>query len=420
MRQIHAVPRGSIYAAVMVLPAEPQRIARLVRANVDWLAHSRFEDYLVASGAAASSLPLVGRYLEPLSGMAALSVWGARYLPDFVSAAQDRVRQGEFGQRADASALVELMTAGLRDIVSAQALAEPWPSAPVGVPWRNAARLRRSVYRTSVPYGDQPGQLLDVRRRADLSGPAPVLVFVPGGAWIFGRREVQGHDLMAHMAGLGWVCLSLQYRTSPRFRWPRQILDVKAAIAWARTHAGQFGGDTGFVAVAGSSAGGHMASLAGLTVGDPTWQTEVGPSANTSVDAVVSVYGRYDWEDRSTAERARFMEFLERVVVKRRQERKPTVFRDASPVARVHADAPPFLVLHGSRDMIIPVNEARVFVERLRGVSRQPVGYVELPGAGHGFDLVDGVRTGAAVRAIGMFLTQVHQNRPIAPIDAVG
>ena len=65
-----------------------------------------------------------------------------------------------------------------------------------------------------------------------------------------------------------------------------------------------------------------------------------------------------------------------------------------------------------SRDVIIPVGEARQFVERLRDVSGNPVGYVELPGAGHGFDLTDGTLTSAAVRAIGLFLNHIHQTRP--------
>jgi acetyl esterase/lipase len=113
------------------------------------------------------------------------------------------------------------------------------------------------------------------------------------------------------------------------------------------------------------------------------------------------------------------MDFLERVVVKRQQSRHPELFRDASPVARVDGDAPPFLVLHGDSDVIIPVAEARRFVERLRAASSHVVGYVELPGTGHGFDLVDGTRTGAAVRAIGLFLGHVYGERPQTPVDVV-
>jgi dipeptidyl aminopeptidase/acylaminoacyl peptidase len=154
-----------------------------------------------------------------------------------------------------------------------------------------------------------------------------------------------------------------------------------------------------------------MASLAGLAPDEWQRQGAATPMTNSSVDAVVSLYGSYDWEDRSTPERARFMDFLERVVVKRPQWRNPEVFRDASPVARVQAEAPPFLVIHGDHDGIIPVQEARRFVERLRGMSASPVCYLELPGAGHGFDLTDGTRTSAAVRAIGLFLNHIHRSR---------
>ena len=196
------------------------------------------------------------------------------------------------------------------------------------------------------------------------------------------------------------------------------MTDVKAAIAWARANVADFGGDPNFIVAAGCSAGGHLATLAGLTANDPQWQTELPADADTSVDAVVSLYGLYDWQDRSTVQRARFMEFLERVIVKRSQARHPEVFSAASPVDRVHACAPPFLVVHGNRDSLIPVGEARAFVDQLRSVSAATVGYVELPGVGHGFDLVDGARTGAVVAAIGRFLRQIHQDRSTAEAGA--
>ena len=118
------------------------------------------------------------------------------------------------------------------------------------------------------------------------------------------------------------------------------------------------------------------------------------------MDAVVGIYGRYDWEDRSTPERDRFVEFLERVVVKKRLAQHPALFRNASPIARVRPDAPPFLIVHGSNDTVIPVAQAREFVNRLREASRSTVGYLEVPGAQHGFDLTDGARTGSVVTAI--------------------
>jgi acetyl esterase/lipase len=384
-------------------------VARRARAQAAWLMRARFNDYVVAGCATTAALPVVGRYLEPVSGLTVLALSGRGYVSDFVAAANGRRRTTPADRVRDRQSAAGLMDEGLRGIVAPETLSASWPPAPPGAPWRSAGQHRRAVHATSVRYGSQPGQVLDVWRRPDLSGPAPVLLFVPGGAWVIGRRELQGHALMAQLADRGWVCLSMQYRTSPRHRWPRQIMDVKTAVAFARAHADRFGGDRGFVAVAGASAGGHMASLIGLTADDPQWNSELPEDADTSVDAVVSLYGRYDWEDRSTPERARFMEFLERVVVKRRQVDRPAVFRDATPTARVRHDAPPFLVIHGTADAIIPVPEARRFVDEMRRVSTQPVAYVELPGAGHGFDLLDADRTHASNRAVSLFLDHVHR-----------
>src|SRR5882757_6660662 len=134
----------------MDLPRDSRQVSRMMRAHANWLVHARLEDYLVAAGAATSSLPVIGRYLEPVGGMAALSVWGARYLPDFVSSAKHRLGPGASSRRTHAPALAGLMTAGLCDIVAAEALAEPWTISDAGTPWRNASRLRRSVFRDSV------------------------------------------------------------------------------------------------------------------------------------------------------------------------------------------------------------------------------------------------------------------------------
>ncbi|MFZ1177031.1 MAG: alpha/beta hydrolase, partial [Mycobacterium sp.] len=241
--------------------------------------------------------------------------------------------------------------------------------------------------------------------------PAPVLIFVPGGAWVHGRCMGQGSALMSRLAEQGWVCLAIDYRVAPHHRWPRHITDVKTAIAWARANVDKFGGERDFVAVAGCSAGGHLSALVGLTPEDPQYQEKLPEGADSSVDAVVGIYGRYDWEDRSTPERVRFVDFLERVVVKRKIARHPEVFRDASPIARVHRNAPPFLVIHGSKDSVIPVEQARSFVDRLRAVSHSMVGYLELPGAGHAYDLIDGERAGVAAHATALFLNHVYRTK---------
>jgi acetyl esterase/lipase len=383
-------------------------------ARMRWLLRARPTDYMLALTELGASLPVVGRSLEPFGGITAMSMWGIRQMPEFYSAAFKAMRtpsQSETRRRDRESSRV-VSEAALRGVVSAQDLAAEWPAPDHMPPMARALLQRQHLYRSAVHYGDSPAQVLDVWRRKQLpTEPAPVLIFLPGGAWVHGSRMAQGHALLSRLAELGWVCLSIDYRVAPHHRWPRHILDVKTAIAWARANVDKFGGDRNFITVAGCSAGGHLAALAGLTANDPAYQEELPEGSDTSVDAVVGIYGRYDWEDRSTIERDRFVDFLERVVVKRRISRHPEIFRDASPIARVHRNAPPFLVIHGSKDSVIPVAQAQSFVERLRTVSHSLVGYLELPGAGHGFDLMDGERAGVAAHATSLFLNQVYRTR---------
>lgn len=375
--------------------------------------HARPADYLLAAGNIAESLPVVGKHFQQLNWYAALGMWGSRHAPHLITAAAKSWFTPGIGEirKAERDQTHAVADAALRGLVPAADLAIEWPQPEGAPPLLKALEHRRHLHRSAVQYGSEPGQVLDVWRRDDLPGDAPVLIFLPGGAWVHGGRILQGYALMSHLAELGWVCLSVEYRVAPTHPWPHHIDDVKTAIAWARANVDRFGGDREFVAIAGCSAGGHLAALAGLTADHPDYQQHLPAGSDTSVDAVVGIYGRYDWEDRSTKERVGFVDFLERVVVKRRIDRHPEVFRKASPMAQIHPDAPPFLVLHGTADSIIPVEQARAFVDRLRTVSRSEVGYVELPGAGHGFDMTDGARTGSAATAIGLFLNHIRRSR---------
>jgi acetyl esterase/lipase len=356
-----------------------------------------------------SSLPLVGRHLEPFAGLTALALWGGHYAPATVQAAIGRRRNT--GPTAPDTAEQQPLA------LEADNLATNPNPGRVPPFLRARGQRRRSLYRSSVRYGDHPAQLLDVWRQKDLPPDAPVLLFVPGGAWVQGTRVLQGHTLLSHLVRRGWVCLTMDYRVSPVHRWPRHIGDVNAAIAWARSNVDRFGGDRDFVAIAGCSAGGHLAALAGLTPGDPSFRGELVEGADTSVDAVVGIYGRYDWQDRSTPTRQNFQGFLERVVVRRSQSRHPEIFAAASPMARIHQDAPPFLIIHGEQDTIIPVGEARQFHAALAKASRNPVRYCEIPRAGHGFDLVDTSHARRCAVETANFLAEVrasHVHRRVA------
>lgn len=365
-------------------------------------------DVLLAYTRAYSALPIVGKHLEPFAGLTAMALWGGHYAPSAAKAAYGR----RFGPAVAQISAPEIDAAEI-DTAPNAALDPDVATGGSRIPpfARARAQRRRCLHRAAVRYGDHPSQLLDVWRRPDLPADAPVLLFVPGGAWVQGTRVLQGHTLLSHLVKQGWVCLTMDYRVSPVHRWPRHVQDVNAAIAWARANVDKYGGDRNFVAIAGCSAGGHLAALAGLTPGEEAFRGELTENADTSVDAVVGIYGRYDWEDRSTPARRNFQGFLERVVVRRSQARHPEVFTAASPMARIHADAPPFLLLHGETDTIIPVREARAFRDALAAVSRNPVEYKEIPRAGHAFDLVDSSHARRCSVEVGRFLSDVYERR---------
>jgi acetyl esterase/lipase len=260
----------------------------------------------------------------------------------------------------------------------------------------------------NVPYTEasRHSQSLDVIRSkvAPPSG-APVLLYIHGGAWVIGDKREQGLPMLYELALEGFVCVSANYRLSPRATWPDHIVDVKQAIAWVRSHIAEYGGDPGFVAISGGSAGGHLAALAALSAGDSSYQPGF-EDADTSVQACIPLYGVYDMTGGSDSRRYGdgLLSLLEKRVFKCRLTDEMDRFEAASPVMRVHSGAPPFFVLHGANDTLVPVGEARRFVAGLREVSNSAVVYCELPLAQHAFDILASLRTGDVVAAICRFL----------------
>ena len=240
------------------------------------------------------------------------------------------------------------------------------------------------------------------------SAPRPAIVQVHGGAFCGGSRR-EGMPLLAHLAANGWVGFSIDYRLSPKATFPDHLVDVKRAIAWVREHAPAYGVDASFIAITGGSAGATLATLAALTAGDPTLQAGF-DRADTSVAALVALYGAYDLLDEEGANPAFAMRALERLVFKARRAEAPALFRAASPLHRVHPDAPPAFVIHGDIDTIVPGAQARRFVRRLRAVSRNPVLHTEVAGGHHVFDAVPSWRTIAVVEAIERFLWAVRHD----------
>ncbi len=269
---------------------------------------------------------------------------------------------------------------------------------------------RDYAHDADLSYGEYGARNhLDIWRRPDLDrgGRAPVLLQVPGGAWMIGSKRQQAYPLMSHLAELGWVCVAINYRLSPRSTWPDHIVDVKRALAWTKEHIAEYGGDPDWIAITGGSAGGHLCALAALTANDPQFQPGF-EEADTSVRAAVPFYGIYDFATADAAMHPLMTPMLAKYVFKLRRTETSKAFGAASPASYICPDAPPFFVLHGRNDSLVPVEQARGFTARLRDVSRQPVAYAELPFAQHAFDILGSVRAAHAAVAVEQFLAEVY------------
>ena len=257
-------------------------------------------------------------------------------------------------------------------------------------------RLRLDVYQ---PKGVQSGD----RRQAVLQ--------IHGGAWVLGDKREQGIPIMHHLAANGWVGFNANYRLSPKATFPDHLVDLKRALAWIREHAAEYGADPDDVVVTGGSAGGHLAALMALTANDPRYQPGF-EDVDTSVTAAVPFYGVYDFTNRSGQYEPSFHKTLvEPLVMKARYAEEPDKFVEASPIDQVHPDAPPFLIIHGDRDSLAPVSDARLFVERLRAVSSEPVLYAEMHGSQHAFDIFPSIRSAHAIEGVERFLTALRRRR---------
>ncbi len=276
-----------------------------------------------------------------------------------------------------------------------------WPFA-VGHP--EVERVRNLNYGAD----DNPRHRLDLFRRRDLAPGAPVLLQIHGGGWMVGNKEQQGLPLITHMAARGWLCVSINYRLSPKATWPDHLIDCKRALQWIRGHIADHGGDPDMVIATGGSAGGHLTAMLALTANQPRFQPGF-EDVDTRVAGFIPFYGVFDWTNRFGYRRKNdpLLDQLERNIVKRSRSEYGDLYHDASPLSHISADAPPAMVLHGSNDTLAPVAEARKFVELLRAQSSAKVVYAELVGAHHAFEVFASVRALHAINGVEAFAAWV-------------
>ncbi|WP_199747780.1 alpha/beta hydrolase [Actinomadura sp. WAC 06369] len=313
---------------------------------------------LGASGWTAAALVAIG--------LVAIAVRGHRSAPVLRRALDDGLGDGW-----RAAVAPDLAAALRRRRPYARILAMPFRVRP-----RSVAKAR------NIAYGDAGRRnLLDVYHHRSRPGGAPVLIHLHGGKYRQGRKSTQSMPLVHRLASQGWVVVSANYRLRPAAGHPDHLVDLKKVIAWVRRHGREYGADPATLFVSGSSAGGHLSLLAGLTPGDAAFQPGF-EDADTSVTGVIVLNGYYGPYFGKGEE--------------------------SSPTGHLRPDAPPVLVVHGDRDTIVPVESARDFTARLREASTRPVVYAELPWAQHAFDLFHSLRFEAVVDTVEAFAAWVR------------
>jgi pectinesterase len=246
---------------------------------------------------------------------------------------------------------------------------------------------------TYVRYGDRALQLDLYLPARPGAAPLPGIVFVHGGGWRTGVRE-NFAPMAVRMAEHGYAAATISYRLSPEAQYPAAVQDARAAVRWMRANAARYGIDGGRIAIGGASAGGQIASLAGVSAGVARFEPLAGSVAgadgvSSAVQAIVNIDGLSDFTDEAARK-------YEDDPAKQptsagawfggRYAEKPASWREASPLFYVKADTPPILFIGSAQPRFSVGREPMVAKMSALGI---PTKVVLLPDTPHSFWLMD-------------------------------
>ena len=210
--------------------------------------------------------------------------------------------------------------------------------------------------------------------------PMPIAVYVHGGGWTAGDKgSGAGSVDMQELLARGYIVASLDYRLAPQYKWPSQITDVKCAIRHLRANAALYHLDPNRIGVWGGSAGGHLVAMLGTT--DARAGFDVGEYLEQSsrVQVVVDLFGPADLPAMLTGRAA----MVAQMVFGATSDNDPILVR-ASPVTYITPDDPPFLILHGDKDVVVPLEQSQILYDKLKA-SGVNATFVIVKNAGHSF-----------------------------------
>lgn len=242
------------------------------------------------------------------------------------------------------------------------------------------------ITRKDIPFAKFDGTELKLDLYLpDQGNPPGLIIWVHGGAWRGGSRA--GVDLKG-LTALGWAIASVDYRLSTQAKFPAQIHDIKAAIRFLRAHAADYGYPAGKFVIAGSSAGGHLAAVVGVTNGHRDLEGTIGDNAAVSSDvqAIVDLYGASNLTTilkQSTPYGLNLRMPALDLLLGGQPDAVPDLAKLASPVFHVDAHDPPLLMLHGDQDPQMPINQSHELEGAYEAAGR-PVVFKAMHGSAHG------------------------------------
>jgi acetyl esterase/lipase len=256
--------------------------------------------------------------------------------------------------------------------------APPQPASPEGI-------LKDQEY--AKPEGR--GSLrLDLFLPTAAPKPFPVVVWIHGGGWTSGNK---GQCPAKYLVPKGYAVASISYRLSQQAKFPAQIEDCKAAVRWLRANAKMYDLDPDHIGAWGSSAGGHLAALLGTTGNAKDLEGAGGnPGVSSRVQAVCDWFGPTDFlqMDAHAPPDSQIQHDgpgspESRLVGGPIQENKEKAAK-ANPIAYISRETPPFLILHGDKDNLVPIHQSQILHDALRKAGVEST-FLPVEGAGHGF-----------------------------------
>jgi acetyl esterase/lipase len=238
------------------------------------------------------------------------------------------------------------------------------------------------AHQTDVTYcTPQDGVQLkmDVYPAQNAVGPAPVVVYVHGGGWMSGSKNDDiARAFFGELTHRGFLVASLNYRLAPQYTFPAQIEDVKCAIRHLRANAASYNLDPENIGAMGGSAGGHLVSLLATTDASVGWDTGEYADQSSRIQAVIHMYGPSDL----LALFKNWQQPIGEQVFGASSNTDP-LLESYSPLTYITPDDPPFLILQGDVDGVVPTEQAQLLYDRLEAAGI-PVQLVMVKNAGHG------------------------------------